>query len=652
SSATTPMARSAPAQPAHQAPDLPLPEELTALLPHGMYHVEGFLGQGGMGAVYQGIHVKLKRPVAIKIMHREAGRDYDFAMRFEREAQAMAKLSHPNIVGVHDYGEAGPDYLYIVMELVDGADLMDVIRTGRMTQEMALTLLPQICDALQFAHDHGIVHRDIKPSNIMLTREGRVKIADFGLAKHFDAESSFRTQTGTGMGTPDYAAPEQFDPNATIDHRADIYALGVMIYQMITGQLPRGAWKAPSERAPVAPQWDDIVSRAMQNDPGDRYQQAREVKTDVTSIPLAGSRVRKDAAEKPQAATKPRALASAAAKSRAPLIFGLVVGAVLAVGAFFALRDSGDGRTAGPPAAASGPVRRSDVKPPASPSAATKDSPFVNTLGMKFVPVPVTGGPTDKQRVLFSVWETRVQDFEAFVKESGHSWAKRPDVEQRPGHAVAGVSWEDAKAFCDWLTQRERAAGRLAAGETYRLPTDHEWSCAADIGGREDAAQLPHEKDGKLADVYPWGSQWPPPANSGNYWSEELRPLLAAGKYAFISGELPGYQDGQATVGPAGAQAPDRSGLHDLGGNVWEWCEDWFDQRKTSRVSRGASWDMSDRTALLSSKRNHNAPNMRVFSGFRCVLSAAPVGTSSVSPSPSLPSRQRPKTPPSSTPPA
>ena len=218
------------------------------------------------------------------------------------------------------------------MELVDGADLMDVIRAGTMTQEMALTLLPQICDALQFAHENGIVHRDIKPSNIMLTRDGRVKMCDFGLAKRYDADSGFRTQTGTGMGTPDYAAPEQFDPSAQIDHRADIYALGVMIYQMITGQLPRGVWKAPSLRSECAPQWDSIVSRAMQSDPADRYQQASEVKTDVSSI----------AADRAASLAYPSDDAlrhSALPKSRAPLLFGIVgLAAVIALGAFFGLR--------------------------------------------------------------------------------------------------------------------------------------------------------------------------------------------------------------------------------------------------------------------------------------------------------------------------
>lgn len=333
--------------PRQDAPELPLPEELSALLPPGAYHVERFLGQGGMGAVYKGVQVRLKRPVAIKIMRRDQGRDYGFEQRFEREAQAMAKLNHPNIVSVIDYGEAGPDYLYIVMELIDGADMMDLIRTGRMTQEMALMLLPQICDALQFAHDHGIVHRDIKPSNIMLTRDGRIKMADFGLAKRFDVESSFRTQTGTSMGTPDYAAPEQFDAHAQIDHRADIYALGVMIYQMITGQLPRGVWKPPSQRAEIAPEWDDIVAHAMQADPKDRYQAASDVKTDVSKItpPGEGRAAAPSAAVSVPAATnRPKAaLARASAlpkqKSRAPLVFG-VVGTVviLAVGAFFALR--------------------------------------------------------------------------------------------------------------------------------------------------------------------------------------------------------------------------------------------------------------------------------------------------------------------------
>jgi hypothetical protein len=336
--------------------NLPLPEDLAKLLPEGTYTVQSFLGQGGMGAVYRGTQVRLQRQVAIKIMCRDQGRDHGFEERFRREALALAQLNHPNIVNVIDYGEAGPDYLYIVMEFVDGTDLVGVIRSGQMTQETALKLLPQICDALQFAHDNGIVHRDIKPANILLTRDGRIKMADFGLAKRFDVNSTFQTQTGAGMGTPDYAAPEQFDPNGNVDHRADIYALGVMIYQMVTGQLPRGAWKPPSEKADVDAHWDKIVSHALQTDPSDRYASVSEIKSDISSILLpisgqgavTGSAVSRKSGFSgtlggstsvlTQAGGRSATMAQAPAppRSKKPLLFGLAGALMIAAGGYFA----------------------------------------------------------------------------------------------------------------------------------------------------------------------------------------------------------------------------------------------------------------------------------------------------------------------------
>jgi serine/threonine protein kinase len=261
----------------------PSVDELAALLPNGAYSVEAFIGRGGMGAVYKGQQLRLQRTVAIKLMRRDDDADAAFVERFEREALVMAKLSHPNIVNVIDCGEAGPGLLYIVMEFVDGTDLMQVIRAGGMTQEMALSLVPQICDALQFAHERGIVHRDIKPSNIVLTREGRIKIADFGLARPVD-HGDTRTRTGEGLGTPEYAAPEQLNSGDSVDHRADIYSLGVMLYQMLTGQLPRGAWLPPSKSASVDARWDEIVTQAMQADPGARYETAVALKSSVARI--------------------------------------------------------------------------------------------------------------------------------------------------------------------------------------------------------------------------------------------------------------------------------------------------------------------------------------------------------------------------------
>lgn len=264
--------------------ELPLPADLERLLPEGQYTVECFIGQGGMGAVYKGLQMPLRRPVAIKILQRGLGMEYDFEERFRREAYAMAALTHPNIVHVYDCGDAGPNYLYITMELVEGGDLSRVIREGPMHQEQVLNFVAQICEGLQFAHDHGIVHRDIKPANIILTGDGRVKVADFGLAKKFDAHSSFMTKTGLGMGTPDYAAPEQYEGSADLDHRADIYALGVMMYQMLTGKLPRGVFKQPSELVHSDPRLDEVVSRAMLTEREYRWRDAADLKRQITHI--------------------------------------------------------------------------------------------------------------------------------------------------------------------------------------------------------------------------------------------------------------------------------------------------------------------------------------------------------------------------------
>src|SRR6187402_2687236 len=188
----------------HYVPELPLPEELQEMLGSG-YVVESFLGQGGMGAVYKGLQMPLRRPVAIKILQKReaAGGEDEFAFeeRFKREAYAMAALTHPHIVQVYDCGDAGPNFLFISMELVEGGDLSQLLKAGGMTSEYALQLLVQVCDALQAAHERGIVHRDIKPANIFITADGKAKVADFGLAKSLDAKS-FMTQTGGGWARP------------------------------------------------------------------------------------------------------------------------------------------------------------------------------------------------------------------------------------------------------------------------------------------------------------------------------------------------------------------------------------------------------------------------------------------------------------------
>ena len=261
----------------------PTPAELAPHFPQ--LEILELIGQGGMGAVYKARQTKLDRLVAVKILPPEWGRDPAFAERFGREARALARLNHPHIVAVHDFGETAGLY-YLVMEFVDGVNLRQALQAGPLPPAQALAVVPQICDALQYAHEEGIVHRDIKPENILLDRRGRVKIADFGLAKLLNRSRAEFTLTGSRqvMGTLDYMAPEQRQSPLEIDHRADIYSLGVVFYEMLTGELPLGRFAPPSQRAAVDVRLDEVVFRALETDPGRRYQSVGAVKTDVEAI--------------------------------------------------------------------------------------------------------------------------------------------------------------------------------------------------------------------------------------------------------------------------------------------------------------------------------------------------------------------------------
>lgn len=242
------------------------------------------VGRGGMGLVYQARQPKLDRMVALKILAPEKSADPRFADRFLREAQALARLSHPNIVTVHDFGEVGGLY-YLLMEYVDGSTLRELMRRGPVPAATALAIIPKICEALQFAHSQGVVHRDIKPENVFMDRQGQVKIGDFGIAKILDNGSSGAALTqNQAIGTPHYMAPEQVEVPGKVDHRADIYSLGVVFYEMLTGELPLGKFPLPSSRAPMDARLDEVVLRSLEKAPEHRYQNASDVKTDVETI--------------------------------------------------------------------------------------------------------------------------------------------------------------------------------------------------------------------------------------------------------------------------------------------------------------------------------------------------------------------------------
>ena len=271
-------------QPSGERPPAPMPEEIAAAFPQ--LEVLELIGQGGMGAVFKARQPKLDRFVALKILTRSRAGDAGFAERFTREGRVLARLNHPGIVAVYDFGEAD-GFFYLLMEYVDGVNLRQAMRAGRFTPEQALAVAPRICEALQFAHNEGILHRDVKPENILLDAKGRVKIVDFGIAKlvgeSVGGEDAI-TESGSRLGTPHYMAPEQIEKPGEVDHRADIYSLGVVFYEMLTGELPIGRFAPPSEKSASDPRLAEVVFRTLEKEPSRRQKSAEEVKTQVETI--------------------------------------------------------------------------------------------------------------------------------------------------------------------------------------------------------------------------------------------------------------------------------------------------------------------------------------------------------------------------------
>lgn len=265
--------------------------------------VLGHLGTGGMGCVYRVRERDSGRISALKVLPRELAADPAFVERFEREARTLSRLRHPHIVGVHGFGQAG-GFCFLLMEFVDGANLRQALRSGRFTPQQALALIPPICEALQAAHAQGVLHRDIKPENLLLDAEGRVKIADFGIAKLLEGsgasagEAYTLTRTGARIGTPHYMAPEQVETPEQVDHRADIYSLGVVFYELLTGELPLGRFPAPSIKAGLDARVDDIVFRALAKERDLRQQTADQVRAEVEGLGGTESQERDEPAKR------------------------------------------------------------------------------------------------------------------------------------------------------------------------------------------------------------------------------------------------------------------------------------------------------------------------------------------------------------------
>ncbi|MDZ4288291.1 MAG: SUMF1/EgtB/PvdO family nonheme iron enzyme, partial [Prosthecobacter sp.] len=431
-------------------------------------------------------------------------------------------------------------------------------------------------------------------ANIMVDTQGRVKVADFGLMKVANDGGDF-TQSSLAVGTPDFVAPESLIAGMPVDGRADLYAVGVTLYQMLTGHVPRGAWRPASVMAPgVDPRFDQIIVKAMQLSRDERHGSAMELRAHLDSLLMP-------AAPAPDAQRHSNAPTTVKSKTR--MMTGMGMAAVLAAGAFL-MMSGHDTRAPG------GNVAKPMTSLSPAPMLALKEG-YTNTLGMKFLPIEGTD-------VMFCIHETRHQDYAAYSADTpgvDGRWMNQNNdgftlTENTEQHPVTKVGWEDAQKFCQWLGKKE--------GKTYRLPTDREWSIAVGIGRQEiwekDTTPVTVIRPQK---VFPWGLKWPPPKSAGNYSDASRQAKAPMDSASYIDS----YDDGYPTTAPVMSYMPNTVGLYDMGGNVCEWCEDWYDATKQDRVVRGGDWKSYKRDDLYSSYRDHYAPvHINHNRGFRVVL--------------------------------
>ncbi len=534
------------------------------------YELLEVIGRGGMGIVFRAIRSVDGMVVAVKILPAHLADQEEVADRFAREAHALAAFDHSHVLRVLDSGITPGGQLFLVTEYSAGGDLAHRLLQGALKREEAVRLFHQVLDAIGEAHRQGIVHRDIKPANILLDAEGGVRVGDFALAKLLregGAPHLTLTQGGDVFGTPYYIAPEVRHGAGCVDERADLFSLGVLLHELLTGRVPIGSYEPASSVAGLPRAVDRLIARCLQEDPAKRPQSIRELRREL------------DAALK--------------SKPRRAVWMTIIILTLLGVGIG---------------------VRH---RPAITPQTASKQNPWSNSLGMKFVPVPGT-------KVLFSIWETRRADFAAFAAEnpgldSERAW-EHPEGAASPLHPVAAVSWLRAEQFCKWLTKREHDAGSLPTGMRYKLPTDLEWSAAA--GLPSESGGTPEERNARLGPMehapYPWGRTWPPPADHfpANFAGQEAVDMVPA----FVRPML-AHRDAWPGTAPVGSFAANELGLYDLSGNVSEWCLDAWNKELPDKTTRGGAWNQTSAYALRLDGRSHASPPRQLGgTGFRIVL--------------------------------
>ena len=604
----------------------------------GHYRILGLLGRGGMAAVYRAEDERLEREVALKVLPPEFAWDPDRVERFEREVRAAAKLTHPNIVTVHEFGREGEQPFY-TMALMRGGDLKARIRAHPegMLPEEARGIALAVTRALAYAHGEGFVHRDVKPENVLFGQDGAPQLTDFGIARAMSSGTRM-TATGMSIGSPHYMSPEQAR-GQVVDGRSDVYSLGVVLYEMLTGRAPFDAadtfavaYSHINDPVPALPGhlagWQPLLDRLLAKSPEDRYGSARELTEALASgaLPTAsdiqagavpeaslappGTRVISRARDAGRTAVAKEFVPDRAVEAGRPRHGSLAVaaGAALALGVvgilYFTSREgpdrlsSGDGGdTAGvgtgrsanssPPAGSGDRNRREAASDPLAGASRVFD-------GMEFVWIP----PGEFRMGSTSSEADRDERTVTRVRISRGFWLGKHEVTQSEWESVMGsnpsrfsdcggdcpaerVSWEDVQEFTGRLNGRE---GR----DVYRLPTEAEWEYAARAGTTGD-------RYGSLDSIAWWRE------NSGG------------------------------RTHPVGGKSANAWGLHDMLGNVWEWVQDRSgasypgltvtDPRGpgsgSGRVRRGGSWGNSARIARASNRSSIDPGFRLIYLGFR-----------------------------------
>jgi serine/threonine protein kinase len=453
--------------------DEPAAEKEAVSLEIDGYEVHELIGGGGMGEVYRAKRLNDGQIVAIKVVAGRLTRDPEVTARFENEVSAMAQLNHENVVRVLDQGETTDGRHYLVSEFIDGCDLRRLLKAQRLEAAKAFEIFDKVCTGIAHAHERGIVHRDIKPANILVGSDGTVKIADFGLAKTLVDDSHWYgfTQTRDTFGTPYYIAPEVTRQAGVADQRSDVYALGVLLYELLCGAVPMGQYTPLSQRIDIDKRIDNILAEALADDPQRRTASVAELAAEVRKI----------------------ASRHASRQKRSRLVFALAAAFVVlglggALGAWFAMSR-----------------HFQPVKPVfAKPASAAKEKPWENSLGMKFVPLP-------KRKLLIRGF-TKGREAKSERSERLSTW-DTPGFPQTPDHPVTGVDLIEARLFCAWLTWKERQEGRLTKEQAYRLPRENEWNELATLDTtdwqREDPAALANFGGIEATEVQPWPEDAP-----------------------------------------------------------------------------------------------------------------------------------------------